>query len=209
MTVFYAAVEGDPLDSGEGGYVYATKKTIGTIEDENGRRRSMIFIGDVGCCAKCKSLGAITFGAGGTNRKRMVDLVNGGRLQAMGGDVVLCKCDRPPQVIAVYGRKFTIIEGTGSAMPGGTAGSATSKAAASVSSKSENVRHVRWFYVSDAVNSEPLRHRDYVANVGGTKQFGKTDRNGYAKIETDEEQPVDIHALFSSPRRTLKPFQEA
>jgi len=95
MAIYYAAVEGDPLDSGEGGYIYGTKKTIGTIEDKNGKPRNMVFIGDEGYCAKCDCTGAITYGAGVSERKRMVDLVNGGRLQAVGGDIVLCKCPLP------------------------------------------------------------------------------------------------------------------
>ena len=32
----------DPLDSGEDDDVYGTKKTIGTIKDENGTSRSMV-----------------------------------------------------------------------------------------------------------------------------------------------------------------------
>ncbi|SIT43994.1 hypothetical protein BN2475_460003 [Paraburkholderia ribeironis] len=86
--IYYAAVEGDPLDSGEGGYVYGTKKTIGTIEDQNGKPRNMVFIGDEAYCAKCNSTGFIRYGAEVSERKRMVDLVNGGRLQAVGGDIV-------------------------------------------------------------------------------------------------------------------------
>jgi hypothetical protein len=108
MAVYYAAVEGDPLDSGEGGYIYGTRKTIGTIEDSNGASRNMVFIGDEGYCAKCSSTGSITYGAAISERRRMVDLVNGGRLQAVGGDIVLCKCSVAPRIVAVYGVRFTI-----------------------------------------------------------------------------------------------------
>lgn len=41
---YYAAVEGDPLTSGEGSRVY-TKQNVGTITDQSGRPRRMAFIG--------------------------------------------------------------------------------------------------------------------------------------------------------------------
>ena len=108
MAIYYAAVVGDPLDSGDGSYIYGTKRTIGTIEDKNGTHRNMVFIGDEGHCVSCGSIGSITYGAGISKRRRMVDLVNCGRLQAVGGDVVLCMCSAPPRIIAVHGRRFTI-----------------------------------------------------------------------------------------------------
>lgn len=207
MAIYYAAVEGDPLDSGEGGYIYGTKKTIGTIEDENGKPRNMVFIGDEGYCAKCGSTGVITYGARLNERRRMVDLVNGGRLQAVGGDIVLCKCATPPQIISAYGCKFKIVDG-GGATPSGIARSATD-VISPAPQKPEEPRHVRWFFVWDAATGEPLRNRNYVADVGGVRQSGKTDGDGYVKIETDGEQSVDIHTVFSSPRRMLKPYQGA
>jgi len=54
---------------------------------------------------------------------------------------------------------------------------------------------------------EPLANRDFVADIGGLKQSGKTDGQGYAKIETSGEQPFNIHVIFSSPKRVLKPGQ--
>jgi hypothetical protein len=207
MAIYYAAVEGDPLDSGEGSRVYGTKKTIGTIQDQNGTSRSMVFIGDEGYCAKCGSTGPITYGAGMADNRRMTDLVNGGRRQAVGGDIVLCKCATPPRIIAVYGRKFEIIDG-GNATRSGIAANAKG-AVSPAPQKPETPRHVRWFHVWDAATGEPLRNRDYVADIGGAKQSGKTDGDGYAKIETDGEQSVEIHTMFSSPRRVLKPYQEA
>jgi hypothetical protein len=57
MTTYYAAVEGDPLDSGEGSYVYGTGKTVGSIEDQHGTSRNMVFIEDKGYCACPGNLG--------------------------------------------------------------------------------------------------------------------------------------------------------
>jgi hypothetical protein len=206
MAIYYAAVEGDPLDGGEGSHVYGTKKTIGTIKDENGVSRRMVFIGDEGYCTTCGSAGVITYGARMTDNRRLVDRVNGGRRQAVGGDIVLCKCATPPRIIAIYGRKFKIIDG-GRTARRSTAGNAAA-ALLLAPQNPKTPRHIRWFFVQDAVTGEPLRNRDYVADVEGSKQFGKTDGDGYAKIETDSEQSVEIHAVFSSPRRTLVPIRE-
>lgn len=38
----------------------------------------------------------------------MIDLVNGGRRQAVGGDIVLCECADSPRIVAVYGRRWMI-----------------------------------------------------------------------------------------------------
>lgn len=111
--VYYAAVEGDPLTTG--GRTFASGK-VGTIEDESGRPRRMVFIGDEAHCDKCNSTGAITYGASVSEGRRMVDLANGGRRQAVGGDMVLCKCADPPRVIAVHGIKWRIFDQTETAV---------------------------------------------------------------------------------------------
>jgi hypothetical protein len=205
VAIYYAAVEGDPLDSGEGGYISATKKTIVTIEDQRGMLRNMVFIGDEGHCAKCNSTGVITYGAGVSERRRMVDLVNGGRLQAVGGDIVLCKCASPSRIISVHGRKFKIVD-DGGETPVTVAGN-TKDSALPIPRELEKTRYVHWFYVCDAGTGEPLHNRNYVVDVGGVKQSGKTDGQGHAKIETDSTQSVEIHVLFSSPKKALKPYQ--
>jgi hypothetical protein len=207
MAIYYAAVEGDPLDSGKGGYVYGTKKTVGTIVDNAGKRRNMVFVGDAGYCARCNNTGVISFGAGVSKRKRMVDFLNGGRLQAVGGDVLLCKCAKPPRIVATYGLKFKIND-VGSSISAGIARNAPDPTT-SAQRKPESLRHVRWFFLWDAATGQPLRNRSYVADIGDTRRFGKTDNDGYVKIETDATQPVDIHAIFSSPKKTLTPDQGA
>ncbi|MGF6805566.1 hypothetical protein OKW30_000692 [Paraburkholderia sp. Clong3] len=103
-SVYYAAVEGDPLTSGDGSRVFASER-VGTIADQSGRQRRMAFIGDHAYCGKCKNTGPITCGAGVDDMRRMIDLANGGRRQAVGGDIVLCKCSEPPRIIAVHGRR--------------------------------------------------------------------------------------------------------
>ncbi|MCG5075210.1 hypothetical protein [Paraburkholderia tagetis] len=105
--IYYAAVEDDPLTSGPGSHVYASKR-CGTIQGEDGNRRRLAFIGDKAYCSRCDSVGLITYGAGLNERRRLNDLANGGRRQAVGDDIVLCKCAEPPRIIAVYGRTWKI-----------------------------------------------------------------------------------------------------
>jgi hypothetical protein len=50
-----------------------------------------------------------------------------------------------------------------------------------------------------------LVNQDFIVETGGVRLSGKTDENGYAKIETNGEQAFNIHVIFSSPKRTLKP----
>lgn len=108
-TIYYAAVEGDPLDSASGSYVLATTNVC-TIEGEDGRHRRMAFIGDSAWCDACQSIGVIAGGAAVPEGRRMLDIVNGGRRQAVGGDAVVCRCERPPQIVATYGRRWRILD---------------------------------------------------------------------------------------------------
>jgi hypothetical protein len=107
VAIYYAAVEDDPLTSGTGGRVLVTKD-VGTIQGDDGRHRRMAFIGDEAYCAACGNTGVITQGAGVSDRARMTDFVHGGRLQAVGGDFVVCKCSTHPRIVAQYGRSCSI-----------------------------------------------------------------------------------------------------
>jgi hypothetical protein len=95
--IYYAIVDGDPLTSGPNSHVYAVGASD-FIDDESGRRRNMAFIGDKAYCEKCKSTGIIIGSAGVDNDQRMIDLEDGGRRHAVGGDYVRCKCPEHPQV---------------------------------------------------------------------------------------------------------------
>ncbi|CAE6700705.1 hypothetical protein R69927_03260 [Paraburkholderia domus] len=87
MTIFYAAVEDDPLTSGNGSRVHASGNA-GTIEGEDGRYRRMAFIGDPAWCVACQNRGVIVGGTPVLENRRMLDLVNASRRQAVGGDEV-------------------------------------------------------------------------------------------------------------------------
>jgi hypothetical protein len=75
-------------------------------------------------------------------------------------------------------------------------------------SDADKARCTRWFVVRDSETGKPIANRDFVAEVAGIRQSGKTDEAGYAQIATDEERSVNMHVIFSSPRRDLKPRQE-
>jgi hypothetical protein len=104
MAIFYAVVEDDPLDSG--GQVL-TGNRRGTISGPDGRLRRMAFLGDKAWCDTCKSLGEIVASPGSPQQRRIFDAVIGQR-QALGDDLVLCKCAKHPRIIPMYGRKFSI-----------------------------------------------------------------------------------------------------
>lgn len=103
--IFYAVVEDDPLTSGTGSRVFAEKR-VGTITGQDGKARRIAFIGDGAYCPACNTTGMIVGGA--PTDKRMIDSVNGGRRQAVGGDFVACKCTQRPKIIPIYGRSFVI-----------------------------------------------------------------------------------------------------
>lgn len=134
----------------------------------------------------------------------MLDLVNGGRRQAVGGDEVACKCAIAPKVIAIYGRKFMITVVSASKSPGGSSRVA---AAASSSPAIDERKHSCWCLVQDRITGERMANRAFVAEIAGVRRSGKTDGQGYAKIETNGEQPFNVHVIFSSPKRVLKPRQ--
>lgn len=178
---YYAAVEGDPLTSGEGSFVYSGKY-VGAIADESGRPRRMAFIGDEAYCVACKSTGFITYGAGLNEHRRMIDLVNGGRLQAVGGDIVLCRCAEPPRIIAVYGRRWMIYD------QGEEAKARVAK------TRVGNFIHDEQFTLTDATGN-PLANVWYSIRMpSGELVHGVTDSAGKtARYTTDGAQRLRVY----------------
>ncbi|SAL29771.1 bacteriophage gp29 protein [Caballeronia cordobensis] len=116
-------------------------------------------------------------------------------------DRVLCPCGQN-RVLSGH-PDFLIRDGKGEGTRASTGGGAP--IAAPTKHAGSEVKHTSWFYVQDSVTGEPLRNQRYVARVAGVEQFGKTDANGYAKIETDGVSTIDVHVSFSSPKRQLNP----
>lgn len=197
MAVYYAVVEGDPLDNGGNSRVIGGAPHA-TIEGPDGLSRGQTHLGHKAWCSVCQSTGIIAAGAGISDYLRGWDKRLNAN-EAVGGDIVLCKCERPPRVVSVYARRCQYID-TGS----GRAASTPAPDALLPSSLAEP-QHERWFYIWDSVTGQSLPNRDFVANVGGVRQTGRTDGNGYARIMTNGEQPADIHVVFTAPKRKLNP----
>jgi hypothetical protein len=106
MTVYYAAVDGDPLTSEEGSYVIAQGRTR-RIADESGRLRGGAVIGDFAFCTACESTGEITYGVHLTPGRRPKDR---GRDWALGGDRVLCQCSTSPIIYPAHGRRCRVFD---------------------------------------------------------------------------------------------------
>ncbi|TKC91066.1 hypothetical protein FAZ69_06775 [Trinickia terrae] len=106
MTIYYAAVDGDPLTGNDGSYVIAKPRNR-TIADESGKLREGALIGDFAFCATCGATGEIAYGVilapGRRPKHRGVDW-------ALGGDIVLCKCATPPSIYPVHGKRCKIFD---------------------------------------------------------------------------------------------------
>ncbi|CAM2165582.1 PAAR repeat-containing protein [Paraburkholderia sacchari] len=197
MGIFYAAVDGDPLTGHPDSHVIAREgRHAATVKGDDGAIRSLVYIGDRAWCGGCKSYGVIAGGAGIREQRRMIDLAGGGRRQAVGGDEVHCNCPTAPRIIPIHGKRWTIVDEVGRET---TSVQKQTPQPAPIAEAS----HVRWFSIVDSVTGEPLSDREYIANVDGVRQVGRTDRNGYARIATDGERSVEIHVVFSSPKRRL------
>lgn len=205
MAIFYAAVDGDPLTGHPDSHVIARiGHRSASVEGEDGKTRSLVYIGDSAWCGACQSMGVITGSAPVPEQRRMIDLVGGGRRQAVGEDHVRCNCTTPPRIIATYGKRWKIVD----ERRGGSSSDAPPRAPASVASPPSppiESQHARWFFIWDSVTGEALSNRDIIANVGGIRQTGRTDSEGYARIVTDGEQPIEIHVVFRAPKRKLNP----
>lgn len=198
MAVYYAVVEGDPLDNGGNSHVIGGAPHA-TIEGPDGRSRGQTHLGHEAWCSVCQSVGVIAAGAGISDYLRGWDERLNAK-EAVGGDIVLCQCERPPRIMSVYARCCEYIDA-------GTGGAASTPASNAhlPSPLAEPQHHERWFYIWDSVTGEPMRHRDFIANVGGVRQTGRTDGNGYARIKTNGRQSVEIHVVFNAPKRKLNP----
>jgi hypothetical protein len=108
MSIYYAIVEDDPLDNGGNSHVM-DGSPYSTIEGPDGRLRRQTYLGHRAWCSVCNSAGEIVAGAGISDYLRGYDE----RLKAMeavDGDIVLCKCERHPRIVSVYGRRYEYID---------------------------------------------------------------------------------------------------
>jgi hypothetical protein len=147
---------------------------------------------DVATCGNCKGTHRI-FGTGN-------GLSDTGRNVVTDGDLVLCPCGEN-RVIVGNNPGYFLNSDHGSACAGGEAATALPSHAL------DEAKLTRWCRVWDRVTGEPVINRDFVADIDGVRQSGKTDGQGYARIEANGEEPFNIHVIFSSPKRVLMPDQ--
>jgi hypothetical protein len=180
--IFYAAVEDDPLTSGKRSRVFSALR-CGTIQGHDGKRRRLAFIGDKAYCSACDSLGQITYGASVGEKHRLKDSGNGGRRQAVGGDIVICKCATPPRIIATYGTSWRITD-MGSADEQTVRGS----------TRPVQVNHDQQFTLTDASGSA-LANTFYTVRLPtGNLTHGTTDALGRTtRYTTDGAQRITIY----------------
>lgn len=183
MTIFFAVVEDDPLDSG--GYVLDGGK-CGTIVGEDGKRRKITFVGQRAWCSSCESFGTIEAAPGAPNKKRMRDFTSAGRVQALSGDWVRCRCDRSPRIISRYGRKWRI--DTRDCDTGSESGLAATQAVTATASSTFDDRFVFW----DAAGN-PLSNVAYALQRDtGAFEYGRTDAYGQTHMLTSAPHAENI-----------------
>jgi hypothetical protein len=187
MAIYYSVVGGDPLTSGPDSYV-VVERSDDMIEGEDGIARPIALIGDEAWCSACRSAGIIVGGAPVDDSLRMLDMVNGGRLQAVSGDRVACKCAEPPRIVAQFGCSWTIHE------CGGDVSEASTRTATPT--------YDEQFRLVDA-NDVPLANCYYIIHGDSGREWcGYSDLNGLTdRIATDTPEllSVTVHRQKDRP----------
>jgi len=186
MGIYYSAVEGDPLDSGGNSRVIEGASHF-TIEGEDGRSRGQAYIGHKAYCDACKSVGPIVAAPGSPDTMRMHDLERGQK-QALGGDLVFCKCERRPRIIPVHGRRWIIDDGDGEAQAN-TANTTTTRPAQPPSFDDR--------YVLRTADGTAICNRRYVIQRGdGAPEIGQTDDQGRTHLPAAIAVEEDVHVYL-------------
>jgi len=128
-----------------------------------------------------------------------------GKRWALSGDINVCGCNPSPTFYAERGMSMSFTSEEAARLTAPPARATAGTPSASPSPSADEPRHVQRFFIWDSVTGEPLPDCGFVANVGGVRRSGKTDREGYATVSTDGAQKVEIHVIFSSPKRDLVP----
>ncbi|WP_350030139.1 PAAR domain-containing protein [Caballeronia sp. GAWG1-1] len=160
-------------------------------------------IGGAAYCPVCKTTGYIAKVGGPRRMNFFISEI------AAHDDVVICGCSEHPRIFAMLAGEAwydDMAESLGVIKQQLAANSGIpAEIAETVEQIGSKDKYASWFYVQDSITGEALRNQSFVARVAGVKQSGKTDASGYAKIETDGESTIDLHVVFSSPKRELKP----
>ncbi|WP_250500965.1 hypothetical protein [Caballeronia sp. GAWG1-5s-s] len=182
MSIYYPALDGDPLTTGDGSYLIA-KHFWGTNDAGAGPKR-MVVIGDEAYCSVCRCIGEVTYGAPLAEGRRINCM---GRPNAVGGDRVVCNCAENPRISEQSRRTFTIVDN------GGSPFMAQSAAGASMASVAK--AYDQQFVLRDAETGRGLSGVAYriIAN-GATIASGMTDGEGRTRrVVTSGAQRLLLH----------------
>lgn len=162
------------------------------------------FVGAKVFCRTCKSDGRIV-----AHGPRISSIDIRGREAALDGDICVCKCQKPPRMLASQTSAYLDV-GSGSTCPSSGRSVAKQLGSGAIEQPtSAKVTHSRRVYAWNSSTGEPLTNQRFVAEVGGVQQDGKTDGEGYATIKTNGAESFRIHFIFSSPKRPLHPGASA
>ncbi|WP_158899937.1 hypothetical protein [Burkholderia sp. L27(2015)] len=111
-----------------------------------------------------------------------------GQKQALGGDLVFCKCERRPRIIPVHGRRWIIDDGDGEAQAN-TANATTTRPAQPPS--------FDYRYVLRTADGMPICNRRYVIQRGdGAPEIGQTDDLGRTHLPAAIAAEEDVHVYL-------------
>lgn len=60
------------------------------------------------------------------------------------------------------------------------------------------------FLIKDSETGQPLPNRTFIARVGGTEIEGTTAQNGYAHVDANANEMIQIHVPFKAPTQLIK-----
>jgi len=149
-TIYHVAVEGDPLDSGGNSQAIESDVSHSIGKGPDGRSRGQTYLGHRAWCAARQSVGEIVAGAGiSDSLSGWDDIVQA--QEAIGGDIVLCKCERHPRIASVYARSCEYVD----------AGNASTARTRVPSTPSQRFIYDQQFPLVDA-NGPPLEDAHYM-----------------------------------------------
>ena len=145
-------------------------------------------------CQACKKAGFIC-PAG----PRWPGTAQNGQLWALSGDLNICDCKPAPVFFAQRTMTMTVsgeeVARMNGIHPANTANFPTS---------ANEGGYGKRFLLTDSSTGERLRNRAFIASVGGVKQDGWTDANGYAHVNAQRGQVIRLHMIFKAPAMKLK-----
>lgn len=123
---------------------------------------------------------------------------------ALEGDVCLCKCEPSPIIIASQKDMFQEFDLTG---PEQRLDVNKEPQPNDLPTSQPPRMHSQRVFVWDSVTGQPLESQRFIVDIEGKMRSARTDKEGYALIETPGPETFRIHIVFSSPQRELTPSQ--